>query len=453
MILKNPFGTDGIRGQVNIYPITAEFMLSIGRALSFFFSRNQNRKILVGKDTRLSNNMLEHALSAGICSMGTKVCNLGLLPTSGIAYLTRKMNADAGIMISASHNKAHDNGIKIFNSFGFKLNRIQELKILDLALKPIFQNPLHCQIGKTTYIDHAEKEYLTHIKNSLPLNFNLKGFKIVLDCSNGSAYKIGPRLLEELGARILLIENKPNGLNINHDTYFPYIDTIRSLIRKESADLGIILDGDADRLVVIDEIGNLVSGDVILVLFANYLKNQKILEKNTLVCTKMSTLSIEQCLKQNKINTIRTQIGDRNVVEKLRIGGYSFGGEESGHFIFMNHSTTGDGLFSALMLLNIIRNSRNSLSNLRKILNPIPRIIQNRFVKQQIPFKNLRKTSKLISEIEKELGATGRIFVRHSGTESSIRILIEGNNQIKINKMANQLADQIVEESNVHSIN
>lgn len=449
MIFKNLFGTDGIRGQVNTYPITAELLLSVGRSLGFLFGKHNNNKILIGKDTRLTCDTLEHALTAGISSMGTSVRLLGQLPTPGVGFLIKKMKASAGVMISASHNQGCDNGIKIFNSFGYKITKTQELQIEDLILKPIFKNPPYNKIGNIRCIQNAANQYLAHIRNDIPANFDLKGFKIVMDCSNGSAYKIGPELLKMMGAEVFIIENKPNGFNINHNTDFPYINAVKTLVRNRKADMGIILDGDADRLVVIDEMGNLVSGDVLLVLFAIYLKNQNCLEKNTLVCTKMSSMSIEQCLTQNKINVIRTDVGDGNVLEKLCSGGYSFGGEESGHLIFFNHNTTGDGLFSTLMLTFLIKNTNNSLSNLKKIVQFIPRAVQNRFINQKRPLKNLKKSNELILAIKKELGTCGRIFVRYSGTEPKIRILIEGNDQKKINHMAYQLANQIEIESSL----
>ncbi|MES2504462.1 MAG: phosphoglucosamine mutase [Myxococcota bacterium] len=441
MSQRQLFGTDGIRGQANLYPITVEVMLALGRALAHSVHKPGHRgTIVIGKDTRLSGYALEQALAAGVCSMGADVRLLGPLPTPGVAYITRAIKADAGVMISASHNAYHDNGIKIFGGDGFKLADAQELALEKLILEPHFESPLYDQIGKAKRINDATGRYGTHLHEILPLDFDLKGKKIVLDCANGAAYKVAPQVLTELGAEVIILGDRPNGININHQVGSLHPQAAQAMVRQTGASLGIVLDGDADRLVLIDEKGEIVLGDALLALLAVHLKVP------TLVCTDMSNLALEKCLAEHGIKVERTNVGDRYVLERLRAGGHTFGGEESGHLIFTNHGTTGDGLAGALMVLSLLQKAQKPLSELKNIFKPMPRAIQNRPVPEKIPFEDLPNSTALMQKIKADLSRNGRLFVRYSGTEKKLRILIEGPEQSEINSMAGQLADTIIGE-------
>lgn len=451
MTQRRLFGTDGIRGRADVYPITGELMLALGRALAYWVnSHKQGSKgvILIGKDTRISGYALEQALSAGICSMGVDVRLLGPLPTPGIAYLTRILGADAGIVISASHNPYEDNGVKIFAPDGFKLPDSKELELEQLILNPNFKNPTGEQVGQITLTDNAADLYELYLKSLLKPNFSLKGLKIVLDCANGAAYQVAPKLLQDLGADLVVLGDTPNGTNINQDLGSLHPKAAQEAVRASKAHLGIVLDGDADRVVLIDEQGDLVSGDALLAMLANYLNRQGKLKSSTLVCTDMSNLALELCLNSRGIKVERTQVGDRYVVERMREKNYSFGGEESGHLIFLDSGTTGDGLAGALIMLSFLQEEHKTLSQLKHILNPIPRAIENRLIPRKIPFKNLTASCALMAKIEQELGNLGRLFVRYSGTEQKLRVLIEGPKQDRINQMATQIADSISKEIN-----
>lgn len=441
MTQRQLFGTDGIRGQANVYPITVEVMLALGRALGY-----QKRLIVIGKDTRISGYALEQALAAGICSMGAEVRFVGPLPTPAIAYITRKIGADAGAVISASHNPYEDNGVKIFGPDGFKLPDSKELELEQLILNPHFNNPTADKIGQAKRINDAAKQYTDYLKSLVRPDFSLKGLKIVLDCAHGAAYKVAPQLLSDLGADLIVLGNTPNGTNINHDVGSLHPQLAQKIVRDAKANLGIVLDGDADRVVLIDEHGELVLGDSLLAMLADYLNREGRLKEHTLVCTDMSNLALELCLNAKGIKVERTNVGDRYVVERMRAKNYSFGGEESGHLIFLEHGTTGDGLAGALMMLSLLQEEKKPLSQLKHILNPIPRAIQNRKILHKIPFQKLPASSKLMAKTELELGKTGRLFVRYSGTEQKLRVLIEGPEQAKINQMAMEIADSITGE-------
>ncbi|MEI6805044.1 MAG: phosphoglucosamine mutase [Myxococcaceae bacterium] len=446
MTQRQLFGTDGIRGQANVYPITVEVMLALGRALATQVGQGI---IVIGKDTRISGYALEQALAAGICSMGANVRFLGPLPTPAIAYITRSIGANLGVVISASHNSYEDNGVKIFGPDGFKLPDSKELELEKLILTPQFSNPIASKMGKAKRINDATSRYAQYLKSLITPGFNLNGLKIVLDCAHGAAYKIAPELLTDLGADLIILGNTPNGTNINHEVGSLYPQLAQKIVRDTGADLGIVLDGDADRVVLIDEKGDLVSGDSLLALLADYLNRHGKLKSNTLVSTDMSNLALEHCLKSKNIQVERTSVGDRYVVERMRQKGYSFGGEESVHLVFLDHGTTGDGLAGALMALALLQEEQKPLSELKKILTPLPRAIENRKVSKKIPFEQLPSSTALMAQFEQELGNSGRLFVRYSGTEQKLRVLVEGPDQARINQMASQVADSILKEISI----
>lgn len=371
---------------------------------------------------------------------------LGPLPTPAIAYITRSIGADAGVVISASHNPYEDNGVKIFGPDGFKLPDDKELELEQLILNPHFESPTCGQIGKAKRINDAAEQYELYLKSLTRSDFNLNGLKIVLDCAHGAAYQVAPQILKDLGADLVVLGNTPNGTNINQEVGSLYPKAAQQAVRESGAHLGIVLDGDADRMVLIDELGDIVSGDSLLAMLADYLNRQGKLKSHTLVCTDMSNLALELCLNSKGIQVERTQVGDRYVVERMREKNYSFGGEESGHLIFLDHGTTGDGLAGALIMLALLQEEQKPLSQLKHILNPIPRAIENRPVSRKIPFKNLTASSALMTQIQQELGHLGRLFVRYSGTEQKLRVLIEGPKQDRINQMATQIADSILQE-------
>ncbi len=441
MTQRQLFGTDGIRGQANIYPITVELMLALGRALG-----RGGKTVVIGKDTRLSGYALEQAIAAGVCSMGGDVRLTGPLPTPAIAYLTKTQKADYGVVISASHNPFQDNGVKIFGPDGFKLSDAEELELERQILRPDFENPLYDKIGKAKRITDAAKRYISHLRELIPTDFSLKRMRIVLDCANGAAYKVGPELFLGLGADLFTLGERPNGLNINQGVGSLEPKSAQDLVELIKADVGIVLDGDADRVVMIDEKGDVVSGDALLALIASYLKTQNRLGNDTLVCTDMSNLALENCLAPQGIRVERAAVGDRYVMERLRSGNHTFGGEESGHLILLTHSTTGDGLAGALLTLAIMKAEGKPLSELKNIFKPLPRAIENRLVPAKIPFEQLPQTSALMREIESSLGESGRLFVRYSGTERKLRILIEGPDATRIKEMASKLAETALAE-------
>ncbi|MBL4819263.1 MAG: phosphoglucosamine mutase [Deltaproteobacteria bacterium] len=477
MTQKQLFGTDGIRGEANKHPITVEMMLALGRALAHSVQKSDKKGlILIGKDTRASGCALEKAVAVGACSLGTDVCFLGPLPTPGVACLTQALKADAGVMISASHNPYTDNGVKIFGADGFKLSDTQELELEDLMLNPKFESLKGKLLGKTSYLDDAIERYVAHLKSmsprppsrgpaygkgtgsrvkpgmtadkSLQFDNTLSGLKVVLDCANGAAYKTAPELFKSLGAQVAVIGDKPDGLNINREVGSLAPQAARKKVLSTNAQIAVVLDGDADRVVFIDETGEQVSGDAVLALIACYLKDKGQLAYDTLVCTEMSNLALEKCLNSKGIQVLRAQVGDRYVVEQMRKGGFSFGGEESGHLIFTNHGTTGDGIAAALMVLAIMQESKKPLSELKQIFKPLPRAIENRLVPIKIPFEQLPLTSAMMREVERRLHPSGRSFIRYSGTEKKVRILIEGEKQQEIVAIATKMADLIQNEIN-----
>lgn len=450
------FGTDGIRGQANVYPMTVEIALSLGQALAHLVkegrlghpAKNHRKRIVIGKDTRLSGYCFEQAIAAGICSMGVDVMLVGPLPTPGIAFITESMRADAGIVVSASHNGFEDNGIKIFGHDGFKLPDDVELEIERLVLSDDLKNcrPTGENIGKAKRIDDAAGRYIVYLKRLLGKDKTLDGFKIVVDCANGAAYKVAPEVLRELGAEVIAIGIEPNGTNINADCGAVVPKRLSSIVLEKKAHLGIGLDGDADRLVLVDELGEVVDGDALIALLASDLSVRGQLKGNIVVTTQMSNFGLERCLTHFGVTVERTLVGDRYVVERMKAVGANFGGESSGHLIFLDQGTTGDGIAAALMILRIMLEKGVPLSELKKVFEPSPRALRNIKVKTRVPFEKLLHFSEELERLRQQLGSAGRIFVRYSGTEPKARILVEFDDLEMAENMADHLQKTLLDE-------
>ncbi|HEY7586806.1 MAG TPA: phosphoglucosamine mutase [Candidatus Deferrimicrobiaceae bacterium] len=439
------FGTDGVRGVANNDPMTVENALALGQAVAHIFRNNGGRhKVVIGKDTRLSGYMFETALSAGICAMGGDVLLVGPLPTPGIAFLTHSMRADAGVVISASHNPYQDNGIKFFGRDGFKLpdqleERIEEIMFGDHLRE---SRPPSPQIGKAQRIDDATGRYIVYLKNTFPSHLSLDGLRIVVDCANGAAYRIAPQVFQELGAEVISIGVSPNGLNINENCGSLFPEVVSAKVREHRADLGISLDGDADRVIVVDHNGDVLNGDRIMAICADEMVRTRKLRKNTVVATVMSNIGLELFLKERKVRLVRSQVGDRYVVETMRANGYNFGGEQSGHLIFLDHATTGDGVLAALQLLAVMIGSGKRVADLGKELVAYPQVLLNIKLKHRVPLENMKGFQKAKAEFDKKLGSRGRIVVRYSGTEPVLRIMAEGDNKAQIDRIVNALAEK-----------
>ncbi|MEI6092330.1 MAG: phosphoglucosamine mutase [bacterium] len=442
------FGTDGIRGVPNKEPLTMENILELGRAVAYVFRDETARhkgKIVIGRDTRSSGYMLESALAAGISSMGLDVFFVGALPTPAIAFLAKDMRADAGVIISASHNPYTDNGIKIFDKDGFKLKDEVEKRIENLMFSDELHNKFAVpeKLGMVKNLSDAKSRYVVFAKKSFPKELTLEGYKIVLDCANGAAYEVGHTIFEELGAEVILTGATPNGININDNCGALHPENIIDLVKEHKADMGISLDGDADRVILVDEKGNIVDGDAIMAMIAIQLKNKNELMKNTVVVTPMSNFGFGVVMKEHDIELVEANVGDRYVVEKMRDSGYNFGGEQSGHIIFLDHTTTGDGIIAALQVLSLIIKSSKPLSELSKVMKRFPQILKNIKVKEKVPFDKIPNFNKRLQEIQSELGTKGRVFVRYSGTEPIARVMIEGEDQKVINRYAEDLISLI----------
>lgn len=440
------FGTDGIRGLANKHPMTVEVATRLGKAITLHFAREGHEpKILIGKDPRRSGYMFESALAAGINSMGGYVMYTGPLPTPGIAYLTTGMRCDAGIVISASHNPHHDNGIKIFGADGFKLPDEEEAKLEallqdDAALQ---NGTLPTQIGRSRRIDDATGRYIVFLKTLFPKQHDLEGLRIVVDCAHGAAYKTTPAVLWELGAEVISTGVEPNGVNINEGVGALHPEHCAKLVREYRADIGISLDGDADRVILIDEHGEVVDGDQLMAIAALSLKSRGALAHNTVVATVMSNLGLEIALRQHDIKLLRAQVGDRYVVEEMRKGGYSLGGEQSGHVIFLDHATTGDGTIGALAALAAMRRSGKPLSELAKVMKRLPQVLENVRVRERRPIESLKLAPEIIAKVEAELGSSGRVLVRYSGTELKCRVMLEGTDEARLEVLAGEICDAI----------
>ena len=447
--MRKLFGTDGVRGIANTYPMTTEIAMQLGRAVAFLVKRqvtgSHTPRIVIGKDTRISGYMIENALAAGICSMGVNVLLVGPLPTPGIAFITTSMRADAGVVISASHNPFQDNGIKIFSRLGFKLPDEEELVLEDLIFSKKMDSlrPVAEEVGKAARIDDARGRYIVFLKNTFPKQFTLDGFHIVLDCAHGATYGVAPHVFRELGARVTSIGVEPDGKNINDGCGALHPEVMAERVQQENADLGIALDGDGDRLIVADEQGSVVDGDRIMAICASEMLAAGTLARNTLVATVMSNLGLEVAMERMGGRLVRTRVGDRYVVEEMRNHGYNFGGEQSGHLIFLEHNTTGDGILGALQLLAAMQNQQLHLSKMGRIMEPFPQVLKNVRTTEKIGVEEIPGFAEQVARMEEGLGSCGRILVRPSGTEPVIRVMVEGEDESLIDTMACELCDLI----------
>ena len=438
------FGTDGVRGIANVEPMTSETALRLGRALAHVSKRSPHRhKILIGKDTRLSGYMLEQAMASGICSMGVDVLLVGPLPTPGIAFLTRTLRADAGVVISASHNPFQDNGIKFFSPAGFKLPDELEAEIEHLVLSDSIDTlrPTATAIGKAFRIDDAVGRYNVFAKNTFPRHLTLDGITLAIDCAHGAAYKVAPEVMEELGARVIPLGVEPNGENINLGAGALHPEHLQEAVRIGGAQAGIALDGDADRCILVDEYGDIVDGDEILAILATELHARGQLARNTLVATVMSNLGLHVALRNHGISVTTTAVGDRYVVEEMVKGGYNLGGEQSGHIVFLDHNTTGDGLITALAVLALLVEKGQPLSHLRRVMTRFPQVLVNLRVASKPDVATLPAVARAIVDAERTLGERGRVLVRYSGTEALLRVMIEGEREPEITVLAQRIVE------------
>jgi len=453
---KKIFGTDGVRGTANLEPVTAETALKLGRAAAHVFKNLEamarghgKHKIVIGKDTRLSGYMLENALSSGILSMGVDVLFIGPLPTPGIAYVTRSLRADAGIAITASHNPYTDNGIKFFRADGYKLDDNIEAQIEDLVFSGAIENirPAAAHIGKAVRIDDALGRYIEFAKSSFPRGMTLEGMKIVVDCANGAAYKSTPCVLRELGADVIVIGDHPDGMNINENCGSMHPQQFCDRVRQEGAQLGIAHDGDADRVILCDETGNQIDGDDVLVIAGLDMLAQGQLNQKTVVATIMSNAGVDAAIKTAGGKVTRTTVGDKNVIDEMLKNGYNLGGEQSGHLIFRDYSSTGDGLVAALQILRIMKSRQTLLSHLSRAWTRYPQLITNIKVREKKPFDQLADVLQLVSQAEKELQSDGgRVLLRYSGTEPKARLLIEGRDNDTLQRWSTKIADAIKQQ-------
>lgn len=443
---KKLFGTDGVRGIANQEPMTSEMAMKLGRAAAYLFKNKAGRhRIVIGKDTRLSGYMLESALTSGICSMGVDVLLVGPFPTPGIAFLTRSLRADAGVVISASHNPFEDNGIKFFSRDGLKLPDQMEHDMEELIFSGRIDSirPTAGEIGKAFRVDDAEGRYIEFVKNSFPKGMTLDGITVAVDCANGAAYKVAPTVLRELDARVIVLGHEPDGLNINQNCGSTHPEGIQKAVIEHRADVGIAHDGDADRAIFTSEKGDLVDGDQVMAAMAVSMKSQARLNKNTLVATVMSNMGLDRAMGAAGIHVVKTAVGDRYVLERMLRDGYNFGGEQSGHIIFLDHNTTGDGLITALQVLRMMKSTGRPLSELAKTMTVFPQVLVNVRVKERCELSTLPKIQTHMERIEKQLDGSGRLLVRYSGTEPVVRIMIEGEKESEISGLANDLAQTV----------
>jgi phosphoglucosamine mutase len=443
------FGTDGIRGEANRYPINAEIAFGVGQAVAHLFKKNNHRaRVIIGKDTRISGYMLESSLEAGITSMGGYPYLVGVLPTPGIAFITQSMRADAGIVISASHNPFQDNGLKIFGGDGFKLTDEEEDNIEYLILNKKLADllPTASGMGKAARMDDVHGRYIVFLKNTFPRNLTMEGMKIVLDTSNGATYKVAPESFIELGANVEVIHNKPDGVNINTNCGSQHTDDLKKKVVSSGAAIGLAFDGDGDRLIAVDEKGNEITGDQILIICANTLKKEGKLRNDLLVSTVMSNLGLRVACKKYGFKHHASKVGDRYVLEDMLRLGAVIGGEDAGHMIFLDHHTTGDGIVAAMQLLAAMVKEGKSLSELARMMDVFPQKLINIDVKSKPDIDKIPKLMEAIKQIEKELGEKGRVLVRYSGTQNMCRVMVEGPSDTVTGKYCQQLADIVKSE-------
>ncbi|MBD5417592.1 MAG: phosphoglucosamine mutase [Desulfovibrio sp.] len=443
------FGTDGLRGKVNTPPMTVDVALRLGLAAGVRFRRGPHRhRVVIGKDTRLSGYMFESALTAGLCASGMHVIMTGPLPTPAISFLTRNMRADLGVVISASHNPFYDNGIKFFDADGYKLPDQTENEIAAMVLDPDFAWPYPDErsIGRATKIEDAGGRYIVYTKSCFPPHLTLAGLRIVVDCANGASYKVAPLALEELGAEVFRIGTSPDGTNINDHCGSLYPEVVAAKVRELRADVGLALDGDADRLIVVDERGTILDGDQLMALCAQSMMARGELPNNLLVATVMSNLALEIFMREHGGSLLRAPVGDRYVVEAMRREGAMLGGEQSGHLIFRHYSTTGDGLLAALQILRIMREKEKPLSELAGLLTPFPQCLVNVHVERRLPFEERPAIAEAVAKVEAELAGRGRVLLRYSGTEALCRVMVEGENADRVRQYAHDLAEIVQRE-------
>jgi phosphoglucosamine mutase len=441
------FGTDGVRGKANVHPMTAEVALALGQAIATVLRvpGGERRRIIIGKDTRLSGYLFEDALAAGICSMGVDVIQVGPMPTPGMAFLAHDMRCHAGVMISASHNPYHDNGIKFFSSEGYKLPDAVEEKIERLIASGELAELRASadDIGRAKRIEDAEGRYVVFLKNTFPSRHALDGLRVVLDCANGAAYKVGPTVLQELGAEVFTLGVEPDGRNINDGCGAMHPERTAAKVREVRADIGIALDGDADRCVVVDEKGEILDGDELVAIFAQDMSERGELQGGKVVGTVMSNLGLEKALEKMGVGLIRTQVGDRYVVEQMRAGGYNLGGEQSGHIVLLDHNTTGDGLVTALQTLAIMRRRGCTLSELVVGFQRFPQVLVNVAVGDKKPIEEMPTVQEAVRRVEKEFDGRGRVLIRYSGTEPKARVMVEGDDEKRVHEVADELAGEL----------
>lgn len=442
------FGTDGIRGRVNTHPMTPETVLKVGQAAARVLKKEHGRNmVLIGKDTRVSGYLIESALTAGICSMGMNVTLVGPLPTPGVAFLTRALRVDAGIVISASHNPFEDNGIKIFSSDGFKLPDTLEASIEDLVASE-GKGPRRAtgkDIGKAYRLDDATGRYIEYIKSTVPKGMTLEGLRVVVDCANGAAYKVTPWVLRELGAKVFAINDEPDGININHECGAMHLDGLKAAVKTFNADVGVAHDGDADRTLFVDEKGRDVSGDQVLGMWAAEMKQAGKLNGDTVVATVMSNIGLERYLQGHGVRLLRTKVGDRFVTERMLKDGYNLGGEQSGHIIFFDYNTTGDGPITALHVLSLMQMTGKKLSALAGAIKLYPQVLINVPVARKGGFAQVPQIKEAIARAEQKLGKAGRVLVRASGTVPKIRVMLEGQDDKLIRRLGNSIAEAVKE--------
>lgn len=437
------FGTDGVRGEANVV-LTAELAYQLGRAAAFVLKRDglpdKEAAMVIGKDTRISGDMLEASLIAGICSTGVNVYRAGVIPTPAVAVLTRMLNCMAGVVISASHNPYHDNGIKFFSPLGTKLPDEVEQAIEDVIAAGLqgVPSPAGAEIGRVIAYTEGAERYSNFIKSKVDGDF--AGLRVIADCANGAASHIAPRLLRELGADVTAIACKPDGININNKCGSTHLEQLQKAVVNAQADLGVAYDGDADRLLAVDEDGNVVDGDRLLMIFGSYLKEQGLLAEDTVVVTVMSNMGLKMALKEKGIKTLDTKVGDRYVIEGMKESGAVLGGEQSGHIVFGLDNTTGDGILSSVKLLQIVKQSKRSLKDLAAEMEQYPQILINVKVKEKHGWESKAEIQQAIAAAQQELGETGRILVRASGTENLLRVMVEGKQQEQIEQLAQQIA-------------
>lgn len=443
------FGTDGVRGRANLYPMTVEMAVALGRAAGKVFRESHPKpRVIIGKDTRLSCYMFENALISGLCSMGVDTWMVGPFPTPGVAFITRAYRADAGIVISASHNQFHDNGIKFFSSEGFKFSDAWERRIEEILATGSYLEalPKDDEIGRNTKINDADGRYIEFAKATFPKRCSLRNLKIVLDCAHGAAYKVAPLVFKELDAEVHVFGNHPNGLNINHEVGSLHPETAQKGVIDLKADIGIALDGDGDRVILIDENAQVLDGDTILAICARDLQQRGELRNNRVVSTVMSNLGFLKAMESLGIQVVQSSVGDRYVIQEMLKHEANLGGEQSGHLIFLDQNTTGDGIVSALQVLRIMVETKTRLSDLAAFVTKYPQVLLNVRVKSKPSLHDLTLTSKAISKGESELGEGGRVVVRYSGTEPTLRVMVEGQNPKLVSQIAHEIADSAAEE-------